>query len=404
VKITALDLRQQEDKAGALRQSWRTSCYRIDPSDLAILPRTPLAYWATRSALAAFRNYGRFAELERVVTSTNPMNSDFRYARCWWEVSFDAAFMWRAWAKGGPFARFYRDVDMIVAWDELRQTYRGFLGTANRPLERPASCQYFFRPGLTWSRRSQIGLSLRALPAMTVFGDKGPYVGNATGNSDGLLEMLAVSNSAIFAQLVNMQMAFGSFEVGVLQRTPFPVIPLPARERLAVLARSGWSSLRSLDTAVEVSHAFMQPALLGVHGASFGERVSAWSSLVCGAEADVALVQSEIDELCCDLYGISDEDRRTPIEVSSPAELHLETEPDAIPEGVRASRHEAHTGCLRRPQSAQGLLGSPGRRVGHPCACGSAQDYTSTASQSARKTRQTALSANSARFPRPSTL
>ena len=39
---------------------------------------------------------------------------------------------------------------------------------------RLASYDRYFRPGLTWSRRSQIGFSLRGMPAGMIFSDKGP--------------------------------------------------------------------------------------------------------------------------------------------------------------------------------------------------------------------------------------
>jgi hypothetical protein len=65
-----------------------------------------------------------------------------------------------------------------------------------------------------------------------------------------------------------------------------------------------------LDTVVEVSHAFVVPAVLQVDGGSFGVRVAAWGERVAAVEAELVRVQLEIDELCFELYGISEEDRR----------------------------------------------------------------------------------------------
>jgi hypothetical protein len=59
-----------------------------------------------------------------------------------------------------------------------------------------------------------------------------------------------------------------------------------------------------------VSQAFVVPAVLQVGGDRFEARVVGWGERVAGVEAELARVQGEIDELCFELYGISDEDRR----------------------------------------------------------------------------------------------
>jgi hypothetical protein len=105
--------------------------------------------------------------------------------------------------------------------------------------------------------------------------------------------------------------AFPEYLVGVLPMIPVPVINEVDKSSLAGLARRGWSLRRSSDTASEVSHAFVVPAVLQVEGSSFGDRVSAWSSRVAGGEGELAAVQAEIDALCFELYGISEEDRRS---------------------------------------------------------------------------------------------
>jgi hypothetical protein len=48
-----------------------------------------------------------------------------------------------------------------------------------------------------------------------------------------LLALLAIVNSRPFRELVAMQMAFGSYEVGVIQRTPVPALNEEASSALA---------------------------------------------------------------------------------------------------------------------------------------------------------------------------
>jgi len=176
-------------------------------------------------------------------------------------------------------------------------------------MERPESLDFFFRPGLTWPLRTQGGLSLRAMPASSIFGHKGPAAFVDGNDAASLLALLAVSNSRSFRALVDLQMAFGSYEVGVLQRTPIPDLSEDVRARLSGLARRAWSLKRALDTVTESSHAFVLPALLQVSGETLRLRAEAWAARVARTEAEIAAIQAEIDDICFDLYGLSAEDR-----------------------------------------------------------------------------------------------
>jgi hypothetical protein len=75
------------------------------------------------------------------------------------------------------------------------------------------------------------------------------------------MTLLGVSVSEPFIALIQMQMAFGSFEVGVLQRTPVPVLVGDSAEAVADLTQCSWSLKRRIDTATLTSHAFSAPAL-----------------------------------------------------------------------------------------------------------------------------------------------
>ncbi len=133
-------------------------------------------------------------------------------------------------------------------------------------------------------------------------------------STDALLPTLGILSSQVFDKLYKLALgrtAHPEFIVGVLQRLPFPPLEAASRAALSDHARRGWSLARSLDTDVEVSHAFVVPAVLQVAGETFGERVAVWSGRVAEVDAELAGVQAEIDALCFELYGISEEDQRS---------------------------------------------------------------------------------------------
>src|SRR5580704_2920751 len=197
--------------------------FERDPATFADVPGSPFAYWVNERVRNLFVTLPRFDTGGRLACRTNSVDNDFRYVRLWWEPPrWALGGAWQPWAKGGAYSPHYYDVDTLVAWSDSRKSYPGFLGTENRPLERPASVQHFFRPGLTWPRRTQGGLGLRVMPAGCIFGDKGPAAFVDGDRPEHLLALLAVTTSAPFRYLVELQMSFGSYEVGVIQRTPIP--------------------------------------------------------------------------------------------------------------------------------------------------------------------------------------
>jgi len=138
------------------------------------------------------------------------------------------------------------------------------------------------------------------MPQGCIFADKGPAAFVANDASDSLLALLALLNSQAFGLLVSLQMAFGSYEVGVIQRTAVPNITSEQETTLVALARRAWSLKRTLDTVEETSHAFALPAALRAHLGDYDPLVIA---------TELARIQSEIDAIAFDLYGFSEADR-----------------------------------------------------------------------------------------------
>jgi hypothetical protein len=183
------------------------------------------------------------------------------------------------------------------------------------------STEHYFRPGLTWPRRTSSGLSMRAMPAGCIFADKGPAAFVEGDDPQTLLTLLGAVNSAPFGALVELQLAAAdaaaqSYEVGLIQQTPVPPLttddgrPTTHAQTLSTLAHRAWSLKHALDTATETSHAFLLPALLQVPGEDLAARAAAWSARVQATEAELADIQVDIDDRCFALYGIDGEDRR----------------------------------------------------------------------------------------------
>jgi hypothetical protein len=311
-------LLKTDDKAAALADAvdalragqTAKDVYALDPESFRQVPGSPFAYWVGKRARGLWRGLKSLSGAGVLVCSTNPLNEDFRYFRLCWEVSADSVGKRRGWvdlSKGGDYSQYYSDTHLLAAWDDLEASYRGFNGTVNRPLKRPASAHLFFRPGLTYSRRSQIGFSARVLPGAAIFHDKGPGI-FPTGPKQWSI-YLGILNSRAFRYLLGMQVSFGSYEVGVVQSTPVPEISSGGGERIGKLALDAIKLKRDLDQDNEISHVFHLPALLQVPGTTLADRIASWHSRVAETDRQLAEHQREIDDIAFRLYGIEGEDR-----------------------------------------------------------------------------------------------
>ena len=343
----------------AVRQPGRDRNGRVhiaNPLSFRDIPRSPFAYWvsdAVRGLFARLRPFEADDRMARIGLSTS---DDFRFVRGWWAISASRiGSRYQLFAKGGQYSAFFSDIHLLALWDQDGSEMKAWV-VAN-PTDprtthwsrRIANPECFYRPGLTWPLRTQRGLSFRAMPAGGLFGHKGPVLLIGDDLQPRLLAHLAIANASAFRALVGLQMAFGSYEVGVIQRTPVPDL-IPADEAaLATLARRAWSLKRSLDTRTETSHAFVLPALLQMQGRTLAARSAAWTERVQAVDAGLAAIQAEIDERCFTLYGIDEEDRRAITEGfggSSPEAENAEHGTEADAEDEAEAEAAADTATL----------------------------------------------------------
>lgn len=292
--------------------------FMVDPADFGQIPGSPFAYWVGESIRQLFKTLPPVESEGRIVRLGDHPDNQNRYLRLFWEVppiDRSETRKWIPYQKGGAYSPFYYDIHLVVDWDLERETYYDFHGRPGRSNERPSNFQLFFRPGLTWPRRTTSSISVRTMPAGCVFADKGPAVFVPNDEADVLLTLLAVMNSAPFEGLVKLHLgaataAARSYEVGVIQRTPIPDLCNLQYAILPQLAREAHDLQRDRDRADETTHAFCLPGLLTHRDAptlrEAGLRLEAEEQ---ARQTRLAAIQAEIDTLVFDLYGLSESDR-----------------------------------------------------------------------------------------------
>jgi hypothetical protein len=295
------------DKAAALRRALREDAdgvvFEVDPTTFGKVRGSPFAYWVSDHVRAIFHRHQPLQAQGRNALVGIQSSDDFRFLRLWTEVpareassKSSSAPRWFPFAKGGVFSKYYSDLPLVLAYSRGDQVALQAIGRFGR------GATHYLRPGLTWPPRTQSGLGLRALPAGCIFGHKGPAAFVENDDAGDLLALLAVTTSAAFRYLVALQMAFGSYEVGVIQRTPVPTLSGDDRSALSSLALRAWSLKRNLDTTNETSHAFVLPR-------ASNERMTGLD--LTAIERELVGIQRDIDDRALDLYGIGATDRAT---------------------------------------------------------------------------------------------
>jgi hypothetical protein len=279
--------------------------FEVDADSFTALPGSPFAYWVTDEILRVFARVSRFENVERTAKMGLTTNSDFRFLRTWWEDGQKSHVF--PFAKGGIFSPYYADLPLTITWDKSGQELKAFALTTpgtthwSRNIRSPDD---YFRPGMTWPRRTTSGLSMRVLPAGCIFADKGPAAFVVQDRPTDILALLALVNSRPFAILVSLQLAAAdaaarSYEVGVIQRTPLPTPDVDQQMTLAGLARRAWALKRELDSVNETSHAFLLPATIRINMGNYEPISNQW---------EITKVQRTIDTIAFELYGFSDYD------------------------------------------------------------------------------------------------
>ena len=343
----------KDDKGALLAEAIRGSDSRhafvCDPGTFEAIPSKTFAYWAPTRVNRLFRNLPQVEGGGRMGRLGVNTTDDFRFLRLYWEIAtLTGERRWMSIFKGGGFRPFFNPSPLMMDWEDGGKKLKALIeGRGDSPSRNIRSEALQGRCGLTYSSRTQKGLGFQPLPAESLFTVKGPAV--FANDTQELLALLALMNSVPFRFLVSLQMAFGSFEIGVIQRTPLPILSSADVDQLGVLAVTTWQTKRLLDMPEATSHAFLLPALLAASGSTLAERAAAWAVRVHTSEETVAAIQTEIDDLAFRLYGLDAADRAALTST-------LATDDDAEAEAETGEEEEAEAATADATALAADLL------------------------------------------------
>ena len=271
--------------------------------DFANIDGAPLAYDRLGLIGALFREFPKLDPALATAAQGLATGNDPRFVRCWWETPVEKAAptpRWRPFAKGGSYSRFYSDVYLSVLWTS--EAIASMEGTG-----RVQNTDFYFRPGLTWPRRTQRGFSLRRLPTGCIFADKGPAI--FSKNEDHEWFLLGILNCTLVEFILRSMISFGSWEVGAVKKVPVPFSNAADEQALVALARQIHTTKSAWDAGNEICTRFDRPwALRPVASCNATSIASALEAVLAHeATLDAELTDSyaRLNDAVYRLYGVN---------------------------------------------------------------------------------------------------
>src|SRR5262249_40589236 len=141
-----------------------------------------------------------------------------------------AANRWVRIAKGGEYAQFFSDNELMIKWQDGHGEMAAYnYAVGNEALSRRGS-RHYFKPAITYTERTASRFSARPLPLGSVFSNAGP--GIIPRKSEHLFPILGILTSSIFFALHELCLGVGDsvssgsaarhYTAGLLGKMPFP--------------------------------------------------------------------------------------------------------------------------------------------------------------------------------------
>lgn len=303
--------------------------YRASAADFMKIPGSPVAYWATKEAYDAFRDFPSLKKFGKPSQGLATTNND-KFLRLWFEVSLNKfvrpqnvneeskkAGKWFACNKGGPFKKWYGNNWYIVNYENDGASICEYIdGTPNVKVKsngRVINRDKYFLEGTTWSTVSSSSFSMRYTPPGFIFETKGAMC--FPGDSGNCYFLTALGCSRVFDYLLRFISPTLDYHEGPVGKLP---IVDTCKTEISKLAKQAVENARYDWNRSEISWDFLRLELLefvandGVLSTSWVKLKNKWDNNLSN-QIDI---EEKLDNVISKSYGIKDQLRPFDVEDS----------------------------------------------------------------------------------------
>ncbi len=304
--------RRHEMFVRALRDEPGSVRHDVARRDFSTLTGAPLVYAQVGTFADLFRQHVALGDAWANVRGGMNSTESERFVRNHWEPVATSRREWVSYSKGGEFARFYADLDLVFDWTadgrEFRDIVKHKYGSESRFVKSP---EFYFKRGITWTEKSYTGFSARILPEGAIFNVAGPAAIPHDYADEWFL--LGVLNSSLLSYIAWV-LCGRSHGASYIAALPIAEATDERHSRISSLAREIHTAKRLWDQGNEISTGFHGPWLLRDDqdvDASISARLDHLLQYEASEDDRIRGLYAEIDELVYDLYAVPRPTRST---------------------------------------------------------------------------------------------
>lgn len=290
--------------------------FNASSADFSAIPGAPIAYWVGDAGRRAFRENGRLGDLASPRAGISTGDNEL-FQREWYEVpldhigfgvasadeTFDELKRWYPCNSGGAFRKWYGNNETVVDWQNDGHSIRNFFGKNGKLRSAPRSRQYYFRPGVTWTKLSSSNFGARLREPGFIFDDTGRSAFPL--NEDyipALLGLLCSNSVPYFLSILSPTLSFTSGDVANIPANEGLLLGYDATiaNRAVEISRQDWDAL-------EESWNFERSPLVGKDSQSLQASVELWMSECARRRQALRDVERENNAYFINAYGLQTE-------------------------------------------------------------------------------------------------
>ncbi|NBZ96792.1 MAG: BREX-1 system adenine-specific DNA-methyltransferase PglX [Proteobacteria bacterium] len=309
---------QSANKQGLFLSRDRSADYEVALEDIAEIPGSPIAYWASAQFRRAFRAGKRLADIAAALRGVETGDNE-KFLRCWHEVNsrslgiglsaLSSESKWFPYNKGGGYRKWFGNRWLVINWgnngfDIKNQPYP----KGSRLPWRAANEDHYFRTGITWGGLTSASVTFRLCDYGAVFdSNKGSMMFPSESEVPLILSFL---NSRVVAEaldILNPSLSTQKEDIGNL---PYIEPSLDTRKELASIAKSCIAISKDDESHGEQSWDFRANPLLAT-SLSQNEHLEGsyvkWSENSAKNVANMKCLEESLNRIYIEIYGLVDE-------------------------------------------------------------------------------------------------